>query len=596
MQLCPTCQRCYEDQDLSCSTANHDPLVYQRAGTRIINGRYRLDKLLGAGGNGAVYQATHLQLNRPCAIKLQRLDRNGLDPNGRMRLRREALVACQLDHPNVVRIYDFGTNVVTIRKQNHTRTEDELFIAMELLQGRTLEWYLKRNRLLRPEDAVLIARQIAAGLAELHAQGVIHRDLKPANVMLTIDRQGELVVKIIDLGAVKLVDPEAMPDDINLTGALFIGSSLYASPEMCRADPLDTRSDLYSLGLIVYEMLAGHRAFDFSLFPILVYKHAFEEPPPLTGIPEQLLRLVADAMKKNPNHRLQSASEFIDHCTEFEQLSGLDCHNSSGVVSSLRDSGCQPTAVTVSAIDDEETRMATRLVEGTVLSLDAAGIRVDLENGVKAIVAWEDLQPGAGEKFVAPVKPGQCIQAAVKHSGNGNGLVHLADPVAVLPPAPPQEQPAPKREYVPLPKQAAPPRTNKLATQERARVAIAVIFLVAFAVLSMIAIAGWAMRSRPITNNQTSVGNTAPPAEPSVPQIGDEAETTTDVNIREKHSARSRKVGLAEKGSRVRVLEAHRNWRRILVLQHSREKEDEGSEDQGWIDAENLKRVDGSQR
>jgi serine/threonine protein kinase len=555
---------------------------------------------VGAGGNGAVYQATHLQLNRPCAIKLQRLDRNGLDPNGRMRLRREALVACQLDHPNVVRIYDFGTNVVTIRRQNRTRTEDELFIAMELLQGRTLEWYLKRNRLLRAEDAVLIARQIAAGLAELHAQGVIHRDLKPANVMLTVDRHGELVVKIIDLGAVKLVDPLALPDDINLTGTLFIGSSLYASPEMCRADPLDTRSDLYSLGLIVYEMLAGHRAFDFSLFPILLYKHAFEEPQPLTGIPEQLLQLVVDAMKKNPDHRLQSAAEFIDRCAEFEQLSGLDCRNSSGLVNALRDSGCKPTVVTVSASDDEETRVAARLVVGTVLSLDAAGIRVDLENGVKAIVAWEDLQPGAGEKFVSPVKPGQRIQAAVKHGGNGNGLMHLSSPVALSPPTPPQQQPKPKKEYVAPPKKAAPARSNKLAiklaTQERARVAIAVIFLVAFAVLSMIAVAGWAMRSRPTTNNQTPVVNTAPPAESYVPQIGDEAETTTDVNIREKHSARSRKVGLAEKGSRVRVLEAHRNWRRILVLQHGREKEDEGSEDEGWIDADNLKRVDGSQR
>lgn len=244
MQLCPTCERCYEDQDLSCLIPDHAPLVHQRAGTRIINERYRLDKLLGAGGNGAVYQGTHLQLNRPCAIKLQRLGHKGLDPNGRMRLRREALVACQLDHPNVVRIYDFGTNVVTIHKQKHTRTEDELFIAMELLQGRTLEWYLKRHRLLSPEDAVLIARQTAQGLGELHGKGVIHRDLKPANVMLTIDRHSELVVKIIDLGAVKLVDPLALPDDINLTGTSL--SVRHSTPHRKCAGPIHWIQDRIS--------------------------------------------------------------------------------------------------------------------------------------------------------------------------------------------------------------------------------------------------------------------------------------------------------------------------------------------------------------
>lgn len=596
MQLCPTCERCYEDQDLSCLTPDHAPLVHQRAGTRIINERYRLDKLLGAGGNGAVYQGTHLQLNRPCAIKLQRLGHKGLDPNGRMRLRREALVACQLDHPNVVRIYDFGTNVVTIHKQNHTCTEDELFIAMELLQGRTLEWYLKRHSSLRPEDAVLIARQIAQGLGELHGKGIIHRDLKPANVMLTIDRHGELVVKIIDLGAVKLVDPLALPDDINLTGTLFIGSSLYASPEMCRADPLDTRSDLYSLGLVVYEMLAGHRAFESSLFPILVYKHAFEEPPPLTGIPEQLLRLVADAMKKDPSRRLQSATEFIERCADFERLSGLDCHNSIGIVTALQDGESESAVATVSTYhDDEETRLATRAVEGTVLSLDATGIRVNLENGIKAIIPWGELHAEANEKMVSPLKPGQRIRAAVKPNGNGNGLLHLSPPFAILPPAQTQKKPPPKKQYVPPVKKVVPPRLQKFATQERARVAIAIIFLVAFAILSMVAIAGWVMRSRPSPNNPPPVVSNDPPAETYVPQVGDEAETITDVNIREKHSARSRKVGLAEKGSRVRVLEAHRNWRRIQVLEHGREKTGEDSEDQGWIDADNLKRADGSQ-
>lgn len=364
---------------------------------------------------------------------------------------------------------------------------------------------------------------------------------------------------------------------------------------MCRADPLDTRSDLYSLGLIVYEMLAGHRAFESSLFPILVYKHAFEEPPALTGIPEELLRLVADAIKKDPSRRLQGASEFIDRCADFERLSGRDCHNSIGIVTALRDGGYEPALAAVSANDDEEeTRVATRSVEGTVLSLDAAGIRVNLENGLKAIISWGELHADANEKMVSPLKPGQRIRAAVKPNGNGNALLHLSPPVVILPPAPPHKTPASKKQYVPPVERVALPRLQKFATQERARVAIAIIFLAAFAILSMVAIASWLMRSRPSPNNPAPVVSNDPPTETYVPQVGDEAETTTDVNIREKPSARSRKVGLAEKGSRVRVLEAQRNWRRILVLEHGREKEDDNFEDQGWIDADNLKRVDGS--
>lgn len=120
MQLCPTCKRCYEDKDLSCSEPNHELLTFQRVGTRIIDGRYRLDKLLGSGGNSTVCRATHFELDRPQAIKLQRFDRNDADPNGRARLRRQASIASELDHPNIVRIYDFGTNNRLVHQEDDT--------------------------------------------------------------------------------------------------------------------------------------------------------------------------------------------------------------------------------------------------------------------------------------------------------------------------------------------------------------------------------------------------------------------------------------------------------------------------------------------
>ena len=134
---------------------------------------------------GAVYEATHIDLKRPCAIKLLRSDFDIADPHGRLRLRREALTACSFRHPNLVRIDDFGCNEVSVRGSSEACSFEELFIVMELLEGESLKDYLRRQGKLAPQDAVLIVRQVLQGLVEIHDQGVVHRDLKPANIMLT---------------------------------------------------------------------------------------------------------------------------------------------------------------------------------------------------------------------------------------------------------------------------------------------------------------------------------------------------------------------------------------------------------------------------
>src|SRR5687768_13811721 len=203
MKLCPTCFSCYDDQEVSC-VSGHGSLVLQRAGTRLIKQKYWLVRLLGRGATGAVYEATHIDLKRPCAIKLLRSDFDVADPYGKLRLRREALTACSFRHPNLVRIDDFGCNEVSVHGSSEACSFEELFIVMELLEGESLKDYLRRQRKLSPQDAVLIARQVLQGLMEIHDQGVVHRDLKPANLMLTQDRQGNLVVKIVDFGSVKI--------------------------------------------------------------------------------------------------------------------------------------------------------------------------------------------------------------------------------------------------------------------------------------------------------------------------------------------------------------------------------------------------------
>ncbi|MCU1265524.1 MAG: Serine/threonine protein kinase/WD40 repeat protein [Acidobacteria bacterium] len=323
MKICPTCWSCFEDATISCSQSGHDPIAYARAGSRVIDQKYRLDKLLGRGAMGAVYECTHIDLNRPRAIKLLVPEFANADPQGRLRLRREALTACIFDHPNLVRIYDFGTNVLNLEESGRLQTYDELYIVMELLRGPTLRDFLKQNRSLPLELCLLITNQIAEGLAAIHAQGVVFRDLKPANIMITFDHKGELLVKIFDFGAVKLLGQSPTLGDVELTGAMFVGSALYACPENCKAKPLDQRADIYTLGLILYEMIAGFRAFDSPDWLTLLTKHAYAAPPPLIGLPEGISGLVMRALNKDPNDRQQTAEEFLEElkvlASQFEK-------------------------------------------------------------------------------------------------------------------------------------------------------------------------------------------------------------------------------------------------------------------------------------
>ncbi len=311
MKLCPTCQGCYEDDSLACSQQDHDPLIHERAGSRVIARKYRLERLLASGAFGSVYECMHIELNRPRAMKLLHPEFVNADPHGRFRLRREALTACSFDHPNLVRIYDFGTNVVTVRDAESSRTYDELYIVMELSRGQNLRDFLKLSGPVPLKQCLAIGKQIAEGLAEIHAKGVVYRDLKPANTMLTFDHKGELLVKIVDFGTVKLTGQRRTAGDLDLTGSMFIGSPLYAPPESCKAKTVDQRGDLYSLGLILYEMIAGRRAFNAPDFPTLLNQQAYATPPPLVGPPQPLVELIMRALRKDPNDRPQSAGEFV---------------------------------------------------------------------------------------------------------------------------------------------------------------------------------------------------------------------------------------------------------------------------------------------
>ncbi|MCB1032556.1 MAG: serine/threonine-protein kinase [Acidobacteria bacterium] len=258
-------------------------------------GGYELGELLGSGAMGEVYRARDLKLSRDVAVKLLRPELAS-DPERLQRFEREARAASALNHPNLVHIYDIG------------REGSTPYIVMELVEGRTLRQLLSEGPL--PMGEVLRqAVQLAEGLAKAHAGGIIHRDLKPENVIVTDDG----FVKILDFGLAKLVFPDSdSAPGATQTGAI-LGTAGYMSPEQARGEPIDMRSDQFSLGAILYELATGHRAFEKETFAETLVAIIRSEPTPLKELapkaPPTLVAIVERLLAKEREDRFASTRE-----------------------------------------------------------------------------------------------------------------------------------------------------------------------------------------------------------------------------------------------------------------------------------------------
>jgi serine/threonine-protein kinase len=279
------------------ASAAPDPLV-----GRVIQDRYTLTAVVARGGMGKVYKAEQRPLNRVCAVKVLNPNYAGdQDPEFEKRFFLEASIAAKLTHPNSVTVFDYG------------RTEGDdgfYFMAMEYLEGQTLQRGIREAGFFTEERTCHVARQICRALREAHGLGVIHRDLKPANVFLVQHGDESDFVKVLDFGLVKNVS-DSKTEDLTQTG-LFMGSPKYMAPEQIQGQRVDARTDIYALGVILYEMLVGKVPFDRPNSVHILMAHVNEPPPdmrvvnPHLAISAELEALVASCLAKNPDQRPDS--------------------------------------------------------------------------------------------------------------------------------------------------------------------------------------------------------------------------------------------------------------------------------------------------
>src|SRR3954469_14976385 len=269
--------------------------------TRVFANRYELGEAIGHGGMAEVYLAHDRLLDRQVAVKVLS-PQFATDPVNVERFRREAQAAAGLNHPHIVAVYDWGEE------------DDTSFIVMEYVPGQTLREILQAHVRLGPTDAARIAAEIADALSFAHAHGVVHRDVKPGNVLIT--PQGQ--VKVTDFGIARAEASEPLTK----TGAV-LGTATYFSPEQAQGFALDGRSDVYALGVVLYEMLTGVAPFTAASPVSIAYKHVREAPAPPSSInpeiPGAMDRIVLTAMAKDVAARYQSAQDLRADLLRFER-------------------------------------------------------------------------------------------------------------------------------------------------------------------------------------------------------------------------------------------------------------------------------------
>lgn len=406
----------------------------------IFVGRYQIEKLIASGTMGRVYLGTQLRLERPVAIKILKQSGRGtvLDERFAKRFCREASVASQLAHPNIVSIYDYG------------ETDDgRLFMAMEMIEGVPLDALIREEAPLTIERTLGIIIQIARALRRAHAAGVVHRDLKPANVVVKTDEEGFDFVKVLDFGLVKLFSPEesgvstAFDEDHLTRPGNMVGTPDYVSPEQALGDEVDGRTDIYSLGVLMFQMIAGRLPFIGTSIIELVKHHLESKIPSINDVapgvecPEDVEEIIFKAMSKLRDDRYASMDELLG-ALKLSWRNVTDESFGTEVSSTI-------PRVPVLANPNEMMLVTKRTVIDPSESSRPDG--VGAQNAAPAKAKWPAyLAVGAASLLLVAVISGAFFVAEMKRSGEQVRVI-----VPVQPAAPALVLPAPKQAVVPEP-------------------------------------------------------------------------------------------------------------------------------------------------
>ena len=395
---CAGCKHSYQDDALYCPHCGRpkmrdvveDPLL-----GRVLGERFLVQEQLGTGASGVIYKAEHVTLRRRVAIKVlhNELSRDDLAVE---RFRREATTVAEIDNEHIVEIHDFG------------RTPDgRLYMAMELLEGETLDGILVREKTLSVERTADILIQVGEALMEAHAIGYVHRDLRPRNIYLAVRRGKANFVKLLDFGLAKLVETDAQAASTSL--GMTFGDPRYMSPEQARGDRIDLRADIYQLGCVAYEMLTGAPPFSGTRVFDILTKQVSEAPAPLPtrrpGVPLWMEAGVAKMLAKDPSNRFATMTRMVEalrggletgEVMEDEvarRRESIPPPSVSRVMAKLGmqdgsapvvvpaapapvvatpPAGAVPAPVPVKPFDGKSTRLGTPAVPGTVAQVDAA--------------------------------------------------------------------------------------------------------------------------------------------------------------------------------------------------------------------------------
>jgi eukaryotic-like serine/threonine-protein kinase len=354
MKECPACRRCFPDHVNHCPD-DGDATTLSIAGEPILDGRYQLERRLGHGGMGVVFQARHIFLKTAHAIKVILPDLVGNDPMLVTRFRQEALAAAAIRHQNIIAVTDFGVARGTMP-----------FLVMEFVKGSSLHELLAQEGALPPGRALEIMAAVGAGVGAAHRQGIVHRDLKPLNIMMQEGQPVAEGLKVLDFGLAKIKSGELLGSFVQAKTSGLMGSPFYMAPEQWGDEEPDARADIYSLGVILFQMLGGDVPFRGTGIPSIMKKHLTQPPPSFASmgvsVPPQIEDVVRHALEKEAENRPPSVEAFINELREAVAVVTANLKSTTlGPMSAQPQTGSQPPPLVRSSGALQQSREMTLL-------------------------------------------------------------------------------------------------------------------------------------------------------------------------------------------------------------------------------------------